>query len=137
MPSELDTSDLRALARVILDQEDLEQSAMRAPVRRYELAPVRRRALEGVRVGLLVGAGLGLASLGSATPRTFRSPQWAVYLVLFVAIAVALGAAIGAAAGLLVQYTQRRRLDAELAELSGLADGGGVAARDSGDPRPR
>jgi hypothetical protein len=113
-----DTSDLRALARVILDQEDLEQSAMRASVRPYELAPVQRRVAEGARVGLLVGVGLGLASFGSATARTFRSPQWVLYLVLFIAIAVAVGAIVGAVAGLVVQWMQRRRLDAELADLA-------------------
>jgi len=118
MPSAPDTSDLRALARVILDQEDLEQSAIRARVRPYELAPVRRRAVEGARVGLFVGVGLGLASVGSATARTFRPPEWVLYLALFIAIAVAAGAIVGASAGLVVQWMQRRRIDAELAELA-------------------
>jgi hypothetical protein len=119
MPPGSDTSDLRALARVILDREDLEQSAMRAAVRPYELAPVRRRVAEGARVGLLVGVGLGLASVGSGTARTFRSPAWAVYLVLFVVLMVAVGAAFGAVVGLVVRWVQRRRLDVELTELAG------------------
>jgi hypothetical protein len=118
MPPGSDTSDLRALARVILDREDLEQSAMRAAVRPYELAPVRRRVTEGARVGLLVGVGLGLASIGSGTARTFRSPSWAVSLVLFVVLMVAAGAAFGATVGLVVRWVQRRRLDAELEELA-------------------
>jgi hypothetical protein len=118
MPTAPDTSDLRALARVILDREDLEQSAMRARVRPYELAPVRRRVVEGARVGLLVGVGLGLASVGSGTARTFRSPQWALYLVLFVVMVIAVGAAVGAGAGLVVRWVQRRRLDRELTELT-------------------
>jgi hypothetical protein len=118
MPTAPDTSDLRALARVILDREDLEQSAMRASVRPYELAPVRRRVVEGARVGLLIGVGLGLASVGSGTARTFRSPQWALYLVLFVVMATAIGAAVGACAGFVVHGVQRRRLDRELTELT-------------------
>jgi hypothetical protein len=118
VPAAPDTSDLRALARVILDQEDLEQSAMRAHCRPYELAPVRRRILEGARVGLLVGVGLGLASLGSGTARTFRSPTWVVYFLLFVVIVTAAGVVCGAIAGVVVQYAQRRRLDSELAEVT-------------------
>jgi hypothetical protein len=118
MPAAAETSDLRALARVILDQEDLEQSAMRVSRRPYELAPVRRRTLEGARVGLLVGVGLGLASLGSGTARTFRSPAWLVYFLLFVVIVTAAGVVAGAIAGLAVQYAQRRRLDSELADLT-------------------
>src|SRR5262245_30659764 len=131
MPPGSDTSDLRALARVILDREDLEQSAMRPAVRPYELAPVRRRVTEGARVGLLVGVGLGLASVGSGTARTFRSPMWAVYLVLFVVLVVAAGAAFGATVGLVVRWVQRRRLDAELTELAGQVGGDGhdVGAR--------
>jgi hypothetical protein len=118
MPAAPDTSDLRALARVILDQEDLEQSAMRVSRPPYELAPVRRRAVEGARVGLLVGVGLGLASLGSGTARTFRSPAWVVYFVLFVVIVTTVGVMAGAIAGVVVQYAQRRGIDSELAELT-------------------
>lgn len=137
MPPATDTSDLRALARVILDQEDLEQSAMRAAVRPYELAPVQRRAAEGARVGFLVGVALGLASLGSATARTFRSPEWVLYVALFIVIAIAAGAIVGASAGLVVQWVQRRRLDAELAELAQPADQGPSDGKGWGGPRSR
>jgi len=137
MPSPPDTSDLRALARVILDQEDLEQSAIGARVRPYELAPVRRRAVEGARVGLLVGVGVGLASVGSATARTFRPSEWVLYLALFIAIAIAAGAIVGASAGLVVQWTQRRRIDAELAELAHPPRQAGSNGEGWGGPRSR
>jgi hypothetical protein len=130
MPAAPDTSDLRALARVILDREDLDQSAMRASVRPYELAPVRRRVLEGARVGLLAGVGLGLASVGSGTARTFQPPQWAMYFGLFIVMTIAIGAAVGAGAGLVVRSVQRRRLDRELVQLTDPVDG---SLRDRGE----
>jgi hypothetical protein len=74
--------------------------------------------VEGARVGLLVGVGLGLASVGSGTARTFRPPQWVLYFVLFVVLTTAIAAALGAGAGLLVRWVQRRRLDRELTELT-------------------
>ena len=88
-------------------------------------------------MGLLVGVGVGLASVGSATTRTFRPPEWVLYLALFIAIAIAAGAVVGASAGLVVQWMQRRRLDAELAELAhplGKARGNGEGW---GGPRSR
>jgi hypothetical protein len=108
MPPGSDTSDLRALARVILDQEDLEQSVGRGA--RYELRPVHRRFVEGVRVGLLASAGAG-------TPTTFREPASLQYFVLFTVAGTALGAIAGAALGLGVSWSQRRGLDAELVSL--------------------
>ncbi len=63
-------------------------------------------------------SGSGSLSIGSATARTFRPPEWVLYLALFIAIAIAAGAIVGASAGLVVQWMQRRRLDAELAELA-------------------
>lgn len=117
MPPGSDTSDLRALARVILDQEDLDQSAGRDP--RYELRPVHRRFVEGVRVGLLLGVALGLTSTGAGTAAIFREPAWLAYFALFTVAGTALGAIVGAAVGLGVRRSQRRGLDAELALLVG------------------
>ncbi|MEX1007867.1 MAG: hypothetical protein WD271_08495 [Acidimicrobiia bacterium] len=121
MPPGSDTSDLRALARVILDQEDLEQSAGREP--RYELRPVYRRFVEGVRVGILLGVALGFASTGAGTATTFREPAWFAYFALFTVAGTALGAIGGAAVGLGVRWSQRRGLDAELASLVGNSPG--------------
>jgi cation transporter-like permease len=116
MPPGSDTSDLRALARVILDQEDLEQSVGgRGPG--YELSPVHRRFVEGVRVGLLMGVAVGLASTGAGTATTFREPASLQYFVLFTIAGTSLGAIAGAALGLSVRWSQRRRLDAELVSL--------------------
>jgi hypothetical protein len=115
MPPGSDTSDLRALARVILDQEDLEQSVARGP--RYELRPVHRRFVEGVRVGLLVGVAVGLASTGAGTATTFREPASLEYFLLFTVAGTSLGAIAGVALGLGVRWSQRRGIDAELASL--------------------
>jgi hypothetical protein len=115
MPPGSDTSDLRALARVILDQEDLEQSVGRAP--RYELRPVHRRFVEGLRVGLLMGVAVGLASTGAGTATTFREPASLQYFALFTVAGTFLGAIAGAALGLGVRRSQRRGLDAELVSL--------------------
>jgi cation transporter-like permease len=109
------TSDLRALARVILDQEDLEQSVSRGP--RYELRPVHRRFIEGVRVGLLMGVAVGLASTGVGTATTLREPASLQYFMLFTVAGTSLGAIAGAALGLGVSWSQRRGLDAELVSL--------------------
>jgi hypothetical protein len=115
MPPGSDASDLRALARVILDQEDLEQRAGRAP--RYELRPVQRRFVGGVRVGLLLGVALGFASTGAGTATALRQPSWLAYFALFTVAGTVSGAGIGAAVGLAVRWSQRRGLDAELASL--------------------
>jgi cation transporter-like permease len=115
MPPGSDTSDLRALARVILDQEDLEQSVGRGP--RYELRPVHRRFVEGVRIGLLIGAAVGLASAGAGTATTFREPASLQYFLLFTVAGTSLGALTGVALGLGVSWSQRRGLDAELVSL--------------------
>ena len=115
MPPGSDTSDLRALARVILDQEDLEQSVGRGP--RYELRPVQRRFVDGVRVGLLMGVAVGLASTGAGTASTFREPASLQYFVLFTVAGTSLGAIAGVALGLGASWSQRRRLDAELVSL--------------------
>jgi hypothetical protein len=121
MPPGSGTSDLRALARVILDQEDLEQSAGCAP--RYELRPVHRRFVEGMRVGLLLGVGLGFASTGAGNGTALREPFWLAYFALFTVGGTVSGASIGAAAGLGVRWSQRRDLDAELASLVGSSSG--------------
>jgi hypothetical protein len=113
-----DTTDLRALARVILDQEDLEQAAMR-PSPPYDLQSVRRQCVKGVRVGSLLGIALGLASSGAGTATTFRQPAWAASFVILTLAGTASGAAVGAGAGLVTRWSQRRRLDHELAILVG------------------
>jgi hypothetical protein len=115
MPPGSDTSDLRALARVILDQEDLEQSAARGP--KYDLRPVHRRFVEGLRIGVLVGLVLGLASTGAGTAHTFREPASLEYFALFTVAGIVLCSGAGVAFGLAVRWSQRRRLDAELASL--------------------
>ncbi len=117
MPPGSDTSDLRALARVILDQEDLEQSAGREPC--YELRPVHRRFVEGVRVGLLLGVVLGFSSTGAGAATTLREPTLHADFALYVVAGTALGTTVGIAAGLGVRWRQRRALDAELASLVG------------------
>jgi hypothetical protein len=117
MPSGSDASELRALARVILDQEDLEQSAGRAP--RYELRPVQHRFVEGMRIGLFLGVALGVASTGAGTATALREPSWLAYFALFTIAGTVSGAGIGAAVGLGVRWSQRRGLDAELVSLVG------------------
>jgi hypothetical protein len=112
-----DTSDLRALARVILDQEDLEQAAMRSLQPLYDLEPVRRQCVRGLRVGSLLGITLGLASSGVGTATTFRQPAWAASFVVLTVAGTTLGAAAGAGAGVVTRWSQRRRLDRELAAL--------------------
>ena len=112
-----DTSDLRALARVILDQEDLEQAAMRPSQPPYDLQPVRRLCVKGLRVGSLLGLTLGLASSGVGTASTFRQPGWVASFVILTMGGTMLGTAVGAGAGLLTRWSQRRRLDRELAAL--------------------
>ena len=96
-----DTSDLRALARVILDQEDLEQAAMRPS--RPAVRPRSRSAVsvvKGLRVGSLLGVTLGLASSGAGTATTFRQPGVGRRPSCSLTVAgTALGAAVGAAAG--------------------------------------
>jgi hypothetical protein len=117
MPAPTDTSDLRALARVILDQEELEQAAMRPPQPPYDLQPVRRQFLKGLRVGSLLGIALGVASTGAGTASTFRQPGWAASLVLLASAGTVLGAAFGACSGLVTRWSQRRRLDRDLAAM--------------------
>jgi hypothetical protein len=112
-----DTSDLRALARVILDQEDLEQAAMRPLQPPYDLHPVRRQCVKGLRVGSLLGLTLGLASSGAGTATTFRQPAWAASFVVLTVAGTTLGAAAGAGAGVVTRWSQRRRLDRDLAAL--------------------
>ena len=117
MPASSDTSDLRALARVILDQEDLEQAAMRPLGEPYDLDPIRRRCEKGLRTGALLGLTAGLASSGVGTAATFRPPGWAATLAIVSVAGTVLGASVGAAAGLVTRWSQRRRLDRELAAL--------------------
>jgi hypothetical protein len=112
-----DTSDLRALARVILDQEDLEQAAMHPSQPPYDLQPVRRQCVKGLRVGSVLGLALGLASSGAGTATTFRQPGWAASFVLLTVAGSTSGAAVGAGAGLVTRWSQRRHLDRELAAL--------------------
>ena len=117
MPAPTDVSELRALARVILDQEELEQAAMHSAQPPYDPQPVRRQSLKGLRVGSLLGMALGVASTGAGTATTLRQPGWAVSLVLLTAAGSVLGTAIGACSGLVTRWSQRRRLDCELAAL--------------------
>ncbi|HXY90908.1 MAG TPA: hypothetical protein VEP49_00365 [Acidimicrobiia bacterium] len=118
MPPSGDRSDLRALARVILDQEEREQASMHARPPRYELEPVRRRCAEGVRLGFVLGLSLGLTSTGAGTGATFRPGAWLAVFLLFLAAGTALGAVVGVAAGAVVRWSQRRGLDAELEHLT-------------------
>jgi hypothetical protein len=117
MPAPTDTSDLRALARVILDQEDLEQAAMRPSGSPYDLDPIRRQSVKGLRIGSLLGLTAGLASSGVGTSATFRQPAWVATFAVVSVAGSALGASVGAAAGLVKRWSQRRRLDRELAVL--------------------
>jgi hypothetical protein len=117
MPAATDASDLRALARVILDREELEQAAMHSALPPYDPQPVRRQSAKGLRVGSLLGIALGVASTGAGTASTFRQPGWAASLVLLTSAGTVLGAAIGACSGLATRWSQRRRLDRELAAL--------------------
>jgi hypothetical protein len=117
MPASTDTSDLRALARVILDQEDLEQAAMLPSGPPYDLHPIRRRCVKGLRIGSLLGLTLGLASSGAGTAAAFRQPGWVATFAIVSVAGTMLGASVGAAAGLVTRWTQRRRLDRELAAL--------------------
>ena len=115
MPPVAEASDLRALARVILDREDREQAVRRRP--RYELHPVSRRGAEGARVGMIVGLALGISSAGAATPAVSRPPEWFVTFVLVTVASTALGALAGSALGLGVRAAQRRQLDRDLEHL--------------------
>jgi hypothetical protein len=113
-----DTSDVRALARTILAQEELEQPSMRAHVPPYELEPVRRRVVAASRTGFLVGLTLGVFyAIEGVVARV-----WLVGGIAFAAAwtvgATALGALVGLSAGLVVRWTQRRALDAEFEALT-------------------
>jgi hypothetical protein len=110
-----DTSDLRALARVILEQEELEQARHQRP--RYDLRPVHRRLVEGVRIGFVLGIALGVASTGAGTSSTFRQPAWLASFVLFTLAGTVVGAVLGATTGVIARSLQRRRLDHDLALL--------------------
>jgi NhaP-type Na+/H+ or K+/H+ antiporter len=127
-----DTSDLRALARVILDREDLEQASMTSSQPAFDPYPVRRRLAKGLRLGSLLGVALGLASSGAGTADTFRQPAWLAFFVLFTLAGTVLGAAVGAATGLVARSTQRRRLDRELADLVDLVEHADLAVDQEG-----
>jgi hypothetical protein len=114
-----EASDLRALARVILEREELEQSFARPARLPYEVAPVQRRATEGARVGLLLGLALGAAPAEAGAAASSWTPRSLAFLVVFVVAGPALGACAGALGGIVVRATQRRRLDDELCELVG------------------
>ena len=113
-----DTSDVRTLARAILAQEELEQSSMRARVPPYELEPVKHRVVAASRTGFLLGLTLGI----------FYATEGVIaHVWLFGGITLAaawtggvtaLGALVGVSAGLIVRWTQRRSLDAELESLN-------------------
>src|SRR5262245_56067943 len=125
MPDTRDTpdrSDIRALARVILEQEEREQAAMRPRHPSFELHPVRRRVTRGLRVGLLVGLALGLASSGLGTMQRFDPTGWLESFVFFTVVAPMVGAVVGAVIGVAVRWSQRYELAAELdLELEELA----------------
>src|SRR5262245_11234759 len=110
-----DTSDLRALARVILDREDLEQALHRR--QRYELQPVSRRATEGARIGMILGLALGLSSTGFLTPAMPHDAEWFATFVALAVVTTAIGTLAGSAIGVGVRLAQRRHLDRELAML--------------------
>ena len=82
-----------------------------------DLEPVRRQLLKGLRVGSLLGIALGVASTGAGTASTFRQPGWAASLVLLTSAGTVLGAAFGVCSGLVTRWSQRRRLDRDLATL--------------------
>jgi hypothetical protein len=127
MPDTPDRSDIRALARVILEQEERDQSAMRTPRPRYELHPVRRRFVKGLRSGLLVGVALGLASSGLGTTdktHPFHPADWLLSFALFSVVGTVVGALAGALIGMGVRWWQRHELDTALdSELRDLARG--------------
>jgi hypothetical protein len=110
-----ETTDLRALARVILDREDLEQAVHRRP--RYELRPVSRRAADGARIGVILGLALGISSTGVLTPLAPHDPEWFAMFVLISAATTAIGTVAGSAVGVGVRTVQRRQLDRDFARL--------------------
>jgi hypothetical protein len=126
-----ETSDLRALARVILDREDLEQGVHRRA--RYDLHPVSRRAAEGARIGVILGLALGISSTGVLTPLAPHDPEWFAMFVLISVATTALGAIAGSALGVGVRTVQRRQLDRDLARLVDEYE----AADDAGGGTPR
>jgi hypothetical protein len=113
-----DTSDVRTLARAILAQEELEQSSMRGRVPPYELEPVKHRVVAASRTGFLLGLTLGVFY---ATEGVIAH-VWLFGGIAFAAAwtvgVTALGALVGVSAGLIVRWTQRRSLDAELESLN-------------------
>jgi hypothetical protein len=115
--SKYDTSDVRTLARAILAQEELEQPSMRAQVPPYELEPVRRRVAAASRTGFLIG----LTLVVFYATEGVVAGVWLFGALAFAAAwtvgATALGALVGASAGLVVRWTQRRALDAEVEAL--------------------
>jgi hypothetical protein len=122
MPDTSDRSDIRALARVILEQEEREQAAMRTPRPVYELNPVRRRLAKGIRLGLVIGIALGLASIRLGTTEQVHPAGWLASFVLWTVGGTLAGALAGAVIGLVVRWWQRQelgtQLDAELADLT-------------------
>jgi len=112
-----DSSDVRTLARAILAQEELEQSSMRARVPPYELDPVRRRVVAASRTAFLIGLTLGVFYAVEGVV----AHAWLFGGIAFAAAwtlgTTALGAFVGVSAGLIVRWTQRRSLDAELESL--------------------
>ena len=122
MPDTPDRSDIRALARVILEQEEREQAAMRNRRPSLELHPVRRRLTSGFRLGLLFGLALGLASSGLGTTEPFHPSGWLESFALFTVVGPVVGAVVGAVIGVGVRWWQRYELAAELdIELEELA----------------
>jgi hypothetical protein len=115
MPPASDTSDLRALARVILDREDEEQALIQRP--RYDLHPVSRRFEDGARTGAIVGLTVTLASTGIVSPGVPHASHWFVSFLIFTGGGTSIGACWGALIGLGVRASQRRHLDRELASL--------------------
>jgi hypothetical protein len=113
-----DTSDVRALARAILAQEELEQPSMRGTVPPYELDPVRRRVAAASRTGFVVGLTFGVFyAIEGVAARVWLFGGLAFAAACTVG-ATALGALVGAFAGLVVRWTQRRALDAEAEALT-------------------
>ena len=113
-----DTSDVRTLARAILAQEELEQSSMRARVPPYELEPVRRRVVAASRTGFLIGLTLGVFYATEGVVAHVWLFGGVVFAAAWTVAVTALGALIGLFAGLVVWWTQRRSLDAELESLN-------------------
>jgi hypothetical protein len=91
---------------------------MRAHVPPYELEPVRRRVAAASRTGFLVGLTLGVFYATEGVV----ARVWLFGGVVFAAAstlgATALGALVGVSAGLVVRWTQRRALDAEVEALT-------------------